>query len=169
MPAVTEDALVVTIRDYRSPHDAASTHAVYRSAITRTASADYEPTQITAWAGDEHPDLERWDGRRAAAHAFVAIVDGEVVGFVDLLDDGLVDMLFVHPGVGRRGVARRLLDTVKQEARSAGLSTLHTHASRTARPAFERLGFRFSAARPDNRVNGVVVPNDEMRCDLGPA
>ena len=160
---------MVTVREYRSPDDAAPTHAVYRSAILRTASADDEPSQIAAWAGDEHPDLERWDARRAAAHTFVAIVDGKVVGFVDLLDDGLVGMLFVHPEVGRRGVARRLVDTVKQEARSAGLSTLHTHASRTARPAFERLGFRVRAARPDNVVNGVVVPNDEMRCDLGPA
>jgi putative acetyltransferase len=166
---VTDDALAVTIREYRSPDDAAPTYGVYRSAITRTASADYEPAQIAAWVGDEHPDLERWDARRAAAHTFVAVVDGEVAGFTDFLDDGLLDMLFVHPDVGRRGVARRLVETVKQEARSAGLSTLRTHASRTARPAFERLGFRVSAARPDNTVNGVVVPNDEMRCDLPPA
>lgn len=157
---------MVTIRDYRSPHDAASTHAVYHSAITRTASADYEPSQIAAWAGPEHPDLEPWDARRAAAHTFVAIIDGKVVGFVDFLDDGLLDMLFVHPDAGRRGVARRLVDTVKHEARSAGLPTLHTHASRTARPAFEQVGFRVTAARQDNVVNGEVVPNFEMRCDL---
>lgn len=165
---MVEDAPSVVVRPYRRQDDAAGTHAAYRSAITRTAAADYEPEQIAAWVGPDEVDLSQWDERRAAAHTFVAVVDGQVAGFVDFLDDGLLDMLFVHADFGRRGLARLLVETVKREATVAGLSALHTHASRTARPAFERFGFRVVASRPHNVVNGQVVPNDEMRCELEP-
>ncbi len=154
------------IRAYRRHEDAGGTHAAYWSAITRTASADYEPEQVAAWAGARDVDLGRWDARRAAAHTVVAVVDGRVAGFADFLDDGLLDMLYVHPDVGRRGIARLLVDTVKREAALTGLGALRTHASRTARPAFELFGFRVIASRPDNAVNGVTVPNYEMVCDL---
>jgi putative acetyltransferase len=154
------------VRAYRAGDDAAGTHAAFREAVLRTASSDYDAEQIAAWAGSADVDLARWDARRAAAHTFVAVVGGEVAGFVDFLDDGLVDMLFVHPDHGRTGVARALVQTVQREARSAGLSTLRTHASRTARPAFERLGFRTVKERPHNVVGGRVVPNYEMRYDL---
>ena len=158
----------VVVRPYHSPEDAAGTHAAYRAAITRTAAADYAPEQIAAWAGAEEVDLDRWDARRAAAHTVVAVVDGRVAGFADHLDDGLLDMLLVHPDFGRRGIARLLVDQVKREAAAAVLSTLRTHASRTARPAFERFGFWVMASRPENVVNGQTVPNYEMRCTLGP-
>jgi len=156
----------VVLRAYRREVDARATHAVYRSAIIRTASADYQPDQIAAWAGPEDADLIQWDARRLAAHTFVAEAAGRVAGFADFLDDGLVDMLFVHPDFGRRGIARQLVDTVKREAARAGLSALRTHASRTARPAFEQFGFRVVAARPDNKVGGQTVPNYDMRCDV---
>jgi putative acetyltransferase len=168
VPRMAEDTSSVVVRPYRRPDDAAGTHAAYRLAITRTAAGDYEPEQIAAWAGAADVDLTRWDSRRAAAHTLVAEVDGRVAGFVDVLDDGLLDMLFVHPDFGRRGLARLLVDTVKREAARAGLSVLRTHASRTARPAFERFGFWVVAPRPHNVVNGHVVPNYEMRCGLEP-
>ena len=161
------DASPVAVRAYHPRDDAAGTHAAYRAAITRTAAADYAPDQIAAWAGAEEVDLDRWDARRAAARTVVAVADGRVAGFADHLDDGLLDMLFVHPDFGRRGVARLLVDRVKREAEAAGLSTLRTYASRTARPAFERFGFWVVTSRPENVVHGQTVPNYEMRCTLG--
>jgi putative acetyltransferase len=158
----------VVLRAYARGMDAAGTHAAYRTAITRTAAADYAPEQIAAWAGAKEVDLDRWDARRAAAHTVVAVVDGRVAGFADHLDDGLLDMLFVHPDFGRRGVARLLVEQVKREAAAAGLSSLRTCASRTARPAFERFGFTVVASRRENVVNGQTVPNYEMRCTLAP-
>ena len=155
------------VRTYRPGEDAAGTHAAFREAILRTASSDYDSEQIATWAGAADIDLDRWDSRRAAAHTFVAVEGGEIAGFVDFLDDGLLDMLFVHPDHGRTGVARALVSTVQQQASAAGLLTLHTHASRTARPALERLGFRTIKERPDNVVGGRTVPNFEMQHDLG--
>jgi putative acetyltransferase len=132
----------------------------------QTASADYKPEQIAAWVGGDEPDLSQWDARRLAARTFVAVAGERTAGFADLLDDGLVDMLFVHPDFGRQGIARLLVDAVKREALRGGLSTLRVYASRTARPALEHFGFWVVAFRPHNLVGGQIVPNYEMQCDL---
>ncbi|MGN8244399.1 GNAT family N-acetyltransferase [Cellulomonas soli] len=156
----------VTFRRYRSPGDAAATFEVFQSAIRQTAATVYAPEQIEAWAGPPDVDLTGWDARRRQAFTVVA-QDGEgVVGFADLVGDGLVDMLFVHPRVGGQGVARALVAAITDEAWARGLPELRTFASRSARPAFERLGFVVVAERPDNAVRGVVVPNWQMRCRL---
>lgn len=154
------------LRPYRSPDDAAATLATFRTAVRVTAAELYTPEQIAAWLGPDDVDLAAWDARRRAAWTVVAEVDGRVVGFSDLLPDGLVDMLFVHPDVGGRGVARALLTAVEDEARARGLTGLRTHASRRARPVFERLGWVVTVDRRDNTARGVVVPNYEMRRDL---
>jgi putative acetyltransferase len=72
-------------------------------------------------------------------------------------------MLFVHPDAGRRGVARALVEAVVAKARALGLSELRTHASRTARPAFERFGFAVERANDQNWIRGQNVPNYDMR------
>ena len=156
----------VDVRPYVDRQDAEGTYAVFRAAVAETASADYDPEQIAAWLGAAKADSDAWDARRRAAHTWVATVGDRVAGFSDFLDDGLLDMLFVHPDFGGRGVARLLVTTVKREAALAGLPALRTRASRTARPAFERFGFHIVAFRPDNRVGEQVVPNYDMACDL---
>lgn len=152
------------IRRY-APSDAAATAAVFQDAIRMTASNYYSPAQIDAWA-TSHIDLEQWNRRRSAAWTVVAEVDGQVVGFSDLMTDGELDMLFVHPTLSGRGVARALVTTVLDEARRRGLARVTTHASRAARAAFERMGFHVVADNPHNLVRGVVVPNFVMAIDL---
>ena len=87
----------IITRPYVGRQDAEGTYAVFTSAVTETASADYEPEQIEAWLSARPADSYQWNARRAAAHTWVATADDRVVGFVDFLDDGLLDMLFVHP------------------------------------------------------------------------
>ena len=57
-------------------------------------------------------------------------------------------------------------EAVLGEARRRGLTRVVTHASRTARPAFERLGFVVDRENPDNTTRGVRVPNFDMHLDL---
>ncbi len=155
------------LRPY-TPADAEATLRVFHDAVHRTASIDYTPEQITAWA-PEDIDLAAWDARRRASWTVVAVIDGHVVGFSDLTDDAVLDMLFVHPDAAGRGVARALVDAVLAEARCRSQPRVTARASRTARPAFERLGFTVDGERPHNEVRGVVVPNFDAHIDLLPA
>jgi putative acetyltransferase len=149
----------LVIRPYE-PWDARATWRVFHDAVHGTASRDYTPAQLRAWAPAEI-DEERWHRARSASHTRVACLDGAVVGFSDFTDDGVLDMLFVHPAAGGRGVARALVARVLREAAAAGHHRLVTHASATARPVFERSGFRVLAAREVER-RGQVLANVEM-------
>lgn len=148
-----------SIRRYTAA-DSAATWQVFHDAIHGTASRDYTPQQVHAWA-PERTDLDRWNQVRSAAHTLVACLDETVVGFSDVTDDGEVDMLFVHPDAGGRGVARALLTQVLREAAAAGHQRLVTHASLTSRPVFERFGFTVDAAQVVHK-RGQELRNFDM-------
>lgn len=64
-------------------------------------------------------------------------------------------------GADARALVTHLLDL----ARSRRLSRVTTHAGRTARPVFERLGFVVDSCN-DNWVRGQHLPNDDMHRTL---
>lgn len=145
--------------------DALATSEVFNQAIAQTAAAFYTPAQLKAW-NPGVSDLDQWAARRAAVWTVVAEVDGQVAGFSDLTSEGVMDMLFVHPEHGSRGVASTLVGAVLDEARRRGLPRVRTRASRAARPVLEHLGFTVERDNTDNRVRGEVVPNTDMHIDL---
>lgn len=152
----------ISVRQYRAD-DARATLDVFHQAIRRTAARFYDRSQIDAWARGGDVDLTEWNVRREQAWTVVAELEVRVVGFSDLVDEHLLDMLFVHPDAGGRGVARALVSAVLDRAAGRGVSRVVTHASRAARPALESFGFVVVQENPDNLVRGVVVPNCEMR------
>jgi DeoR/GlpR family transcriptional regulator of sugar metabolism/GNAT superfamily N-acetyltransferase len=146
------------LRRYESS-DATATLDVFLRAIQVTAAHDYSPPQIEAWtAGIE---LDSWARRRAEAGTWVAVLGGVVVGFTDIDRSGYIDMMFVDPSAGRRGVARALLRHVRSIATADGTEELTVNASRTARPFFEREGFSVRAEQQVER-NGVILTNYQM-------
>jgi putative acetyltransferase len=151
---------MVTIDPY-GPADAAATLTVYQRAIRETASTDYSPQQIAAWAADDI-DVEQWNERRMRPRTLVARSGGEVAGFGDIDGDGYVDMMFVAPEFVGRGVATALLEAVLQLARADGTEEFTVHASVTARPFFERKAFVVVEERHPV-VRGVELTNFLMR------
>lgn len=154
----------ITWRPYLEP-DAEATWRVFHDAIHGTAIRDYTPQQLEAWAPIA-VDPAEWNGRRRRAWTVVAEIDGVVAGFSDLTDDGMLDMLFVHPRFAGQGVARVLVATVIAEARRRGLETVRTRASITARGAFERFGFVVDRENTENRIRGQRLTNYDMHLDL---
>lgn len=154
----------ISLRPYEA-EDAVPTWLVYHDAVRRTALRDYSEEQVRAWAPDE-VDAEEWAARRASAYTVVACEGDRVVGFSDLRDGELLDMLFVHPDCAGRGVARMLVESVVRQAEKQGLTRLVTHASRTARPAFEALGFVVDRENGQNWIRGVNLPNFDMHYDI---
>ncbi|WP_132589660.1 GNAT family N-acetyltransferase [Rhizobium sp. BK068] len=122
------------------PSDADATADIFLCAIREVAARDYSPGQINAWARID----DRAGGaiRRGSRPTWMAELASKPVGFTDLVPDGYLDMMFVHPEYQGLGVASLLLDQVEQKARELGLDRIHTEASITARPFFERRGFR---------------------------
>jgi putative acetyltransferase len=131
------------IRRY-TPGDLAGLIVLFRDTVRRINRRDYSQAQVMAWAPDEI-DAQQWARRFGHKAVWVADLEGTPVGFVDVARDGQIDMLYVHADHQGRGIASRLLATVEAGARAHGLLRLFTEASITARPFFERRGFRVLA------------------------
>ena len=154
-----------TIRDYDAD-DAPQIVRLFYETVCSVNCADYSEEQVRAWAPGV-PDPEEWHARMADRRTLVAEEGGEVVGFAELEEDGHLDMLYVRGDSVGRGVGRRLYRAVEREARGRGLGQIFTEASVTARPFFERRGFRMVRERTIVR-RGVELTNFAMEKPLPP-
>lgn len=93
---------------------------------------------------------------------FVAIVDGEIVGYADVQNSGYIDHFYVAGSHPRRGVGTQLMAVLHEEARRLGLAELTSNVSKTAQPFFARFGFQIIEHRSPV-IRGVTVPNALMR------
>jgi putative acetyltransferase len=138
---------------------------IFRASVRQIARRDYTEQQLLAWAPDEI-DRGAWAGRYERRPAWVAEIDGRPVGFSDLEADGHLDMMYVHPAYQSRGAASALLAEVEREAHRQDIDCLHTHASITARPFFERRGFKL-VTQQTVAVRGQSFVNYRMEKVLG--
>lgn len=152
------------IRPYAET-DAAATLSVFLAAVAETASVHYSAEQIAAWARPDERDVNQWNSARKSLNTYVATIEAEVAGFSDVGDGGYIDMMFVAPKFGRRGVASALLAHLHDIAVGAGASELHTNASITARPFFEQHGFAVVGEQHPVML-GVEMTNYKMMLPL---
>ena len=121
---------------------------------------DYSPFQITAWIGQ--PTVTAWHPRFANAETIVAIYQNQIVGFGNLVDDELIDMLYIHKDFQRKGVGGRILQMLEQEARKNGSQKLLSDVAITAAPLFETHGFNIIEEQYQVR-GGVQLRNYRMQ------
>jgi putative acetyltransferase len=154
------------IRDYEVG-DAPEITRLFYETVRSVNRADYSEEQVEAWAPSV-PDPDEWNSRMASRQTLVAEEGSEVVGFAELEGDGHLDMLFLLEDAVGRGVGRRLYRAVEREALGSGLPRIFTEASITARPFFERQGFRVVREQTVSR-RGVPMTNFAMEKPLRPS
>jgi putative acetyltransferase len=139
---------------------------IYHDAVYQLASHDYTQEQLDAWA-DPPLNIEdcKHKARCEAKQPFVCERNGRVVGFLELDSDGHIDCTYVDPAYARQGIMSEIMEVVKKEALSKGISKLYAEVSKTARAFFEYHGFIWIR---DNTVHirGVSLDNYIMECKL---
>jgi putative acetyltransferase len=158
--AVSRTFEMITIRHFENG-DEAALWQVFFSAIHETASADYTPEQINAWA-PEVVDFARWASRIWSISPFVAERDGEIVWYADVQSNGYIDHFFVSPALSRQGVGSLLMRKIHDTAIVRGIESLFADVSVTARPFFEKWGFEVEASQAVP-IRGVILNNFRMR------
>lgn len=130
---------------------------------------DYSKEQLNVWAppGEQETKLQLWPESMYRNVTFVA-VDGEtIVGFSDMTCKGHLDRLYVHKDYLRQGIATALVKSLENEARSLKLTEIDTEASITAKPFFERKGFKMFRKQSVER-KGILLINYVMVKSLLP-
>ena len=130
---------------------------LFRETVHRVAARDYSQAELDAWAPAEI-DVAAWAERLADNHTRVAAEKNRVLGFAELAAGGHIEMLYVAADRQSEGIATQLLAHMETAAALRGLARLTTHASRTARPFFERRGFDLLSAQHVER-QGIFIEN----------
>jgi putative acetyltransferase len=155
------------IRDYDAQDAPQITRLFYETVRSVNRADYYSEEQVEAWAPSV-PNPQEWHARMNTRRTLVAEEGGEVVGFAELEGDGHLDMLYVRGNAVGRGIGRQLYRAVEQEARTLGLKRIFTEASITARPFFERQGFRV-VRKQTVSPRGVPMTNFMMEKPLSPS
>ncbi len=141
--------------------------AIFVAAIEDLAGDDYSVAQQQAWA-DTADDEETFAKRLAGGLTLVATLENSPVGFASLKGGGHIDMLYVHPGAARQGVATMLCEALEKLAGGRGAKALTVDASDTAQPFFAGRGY-VAQRRNSIILNGEWLANTTMQKTLGAA
>jgi putative acetyltransferase len=105
--------------------------------------------------------MEVWKKKIREIRPFVAVLNGELVGYSDVQPNGYIDHFFVSGKHPRCGIGSLLMTRIIEEAYSLCIPELTSHVSRTAQPFFAKFGFAIVEQRHPE-VRGVVIPNALM-------
>ena len=148
------------------PEDLPMVTAIFSASIEGIAAEDYSDAQIAAWSAQA--DEEAFAARLADQLTLVATLNQSPVGFASLRGKDELDMLYVHPGAARQGVATVLVDAIEKLAAARGASRLAVDASDTAVALFERRGY-VAWRRNTIEVGGEWFGNTTMHKALTPS
>lgn len=143
------------IRAYRS-EDCGEIAELFYNTVHTVNAKDYTKEQLNVWATGQ-VDLEKWDKSFREHVTVVAVLDGIIAGFGDIDPTGYLDRLYVHKDYQRTGIASAICDRLE----GAVSGNIVTYASITARPFFEKRGYRTVREQQVER-QGILLTNFVM-------
>lgn len=112
--------------------------------------------QLDVWATGK-VDFEKWNESLQEHFSVVAVDDEIIVGFGDIDTTGYIDRLFVHAAYQGKGIATAICNQLEQAVEG----NIITHASITAKPFFEKRGYKLVKEQQVER-QGIFLTNYVM-------
>lgn len=143
------------IREYQST-DCKELAELFYNTVHTVNAKDYTKEQLDVWATGQ-VDLTKWNHSFQEHFGIVAVDAGIIVGFGDVDKTGYLDRLFVHSDYQGQGIATAICNQLE----SAVQGNIVTHASVTARPFFEKRGYKVAKEQQVER-QGIFLTNFVM-------
>ena len=126
--------------------------ALFYDTVHEVNAADYTKEQLDAWAGGK-VDTAAWNRSFLEHDTFVAEENGVIVGFADMDAAGYLDRLYVHKDYQHQHIGKALCDELEAWIWQQGGVNIRTHASITAKPFYEKRGYRVICEQYVQREN----------------
>ena len=143
------------LRRYQSS-DCKEVTELFYNTVHIVNAKDYTKEQLDVWA-TEQVDLKKWNQSLQEHYSIVAIKNEVIVGFGDIDKTGYLDRLFVHADYQGKGIATAICNQLEQIVKA----DITTHASITAKPFFEKRGYKVIKEQPVER-QGIFLINYVM-------
>lgn len=150
--------LKMIIRDYQ-PSDCKEITELFYNTVHTVNAKDYTKEQLDVWAIGQ-VDLEKWNQSLQEHYSIVAIENEVIVGFGDIDKTGYLDRLFVHADYQGKVIATGICNQLEQTIQG----NITTHSSITAKPFFEKRGYRVIKEQQVER-QGIFLANFIMEKD----
>lgn len=143
------------IRKYQSS-DCKELVELFYNTVHTINTKDYTKEQVDAWA-PRQIDLKAWNQSLQEHFSMVAVENDTIIGFGDIDKTGYLDRLYVHFEYQGNGIATALCNQLE----TAVQGNIVTHASITARPFFEKRGYKVVKEQQVER-QGIFLTNFVM-------
>lgn len=141
------------LREYKTS-DCDQLARLFFQTVHSVNAKDYTKEQLDVWATG-NVDLNRWDMSFKEHYTIIAVDNSEIVGFGDIDSSGYLDRLFVHKNHQHKGIATAICDELENSVTG---KKIITHSSITAKPFFEKRGYRVKKEQTVVR-NGISLTN----------
>ena len=143
------------IRKYQQSDCRELTELFYNTVHTVNAK-DYMEEQLNVWATGQ-VYLEKWNQSLQEHYSIVAVENKAIAGFGDIDKTGYLDRLYVHADYQGKGIATAICNQLEQAVKGK----ITTHASITAKPFFEKRGYKVVEEQQVER-QGIYLTNFVM-------
>lgn len=133
---------------------------LYAQTVLTVCRADYDSAQLQSWARLGRDPI-RWEQRITSQFFKVAEVGKCLAGFASLTDENYLDVFYVSKDHQRQGIANMLFEDLMVKALVNGVPVIRSDVSKTAKPYFEKLGFRVIREQ-ENLLEGITIVNYRM-------
>lgn len=142
--------------------DISEMQQLFRSTVLNVNLRDYTNEEVMDWAscGD---DVAHWKDL-LSQNCYIGAFDerDRMAGFSSMNKKGYLHSMFVHKDMQGKGVATQLLEEVEKMAVTYGVTEITSEVSLTARPFFERKGYKVVKSQKC-RANKLMLTNFVMR------
>lgn len=139
---------------------------LFYQTVHTVARKEYTQEEVDAWVpSPESVDRAAWGESFSSHYTLVAEREGVLLGFGDMDQTGYLDRLYVHKDFQGQGVASAIVQALEGYGEGLGVEKITVHASRIARPFFEKRGYRVRQAQRVIR-RGVELENFAMERKL---
>ncbi|WP_375753335.1 GNAT family N-acetyltransferase [Enterobacter roggenkampii] len=124
-----------------TPQEAETLWNIRNQAIRHGCTTSYDAEVIARWTPDLMPERYR---QMVIEYPFYVVEDekGDVAatGYLDL-DTHCLEAIFTLPAASGKGMATQIIEALKHEARSQGITRLTLDATPNAQSFYQKLGF----------------------------
>lgn len=129
---------------------------LYADSIRHICRNEYDEMQIKVWSSSADNE-EPWLSLIRDQFVILAEIESKIVGFGTLKDGSYIDLFYIHKDFQKQGIAQKILMKLEDESRRKNIKTLSGDISITAKPFFEKNGFKVIAEQRNIKKNVELV------------
>ncbi|MCB1113089.1 MAG: GNAT family N-acetyltransferase [Chlamydiales bacterium] len=131
----------IIVRSY-DEQDTEELAKIFYNTIHNINCRDYTKEQLDVWAPKTSLQPQGWLKKFQRTNPFVATANGQIVGFAEFEPNGHIDCFYCHHEWVGKGVGSALLNAMNEKALEFGVDKIFAEVSITAKPFFEKNGFK---------------------------